>query len=83
MQLFLHQEFELIVFATIDIARERECELPRPLLSCVLVPESKSGALIGRVRVTYFTLGAREGWGNKYPTYSASCAFGSQPRLKK
>lgn len=46
--------------ATTGSARERECELPRPLLSWVPVPESKSAALIGRVKATYFTLGARE-----------------------
>lgn len=60
MQLFLHLELELIVFATVGIARKGECELPRPLFSCVQGPESKSGALIGRVKVTCLTLGARE-----------------------
>ena len=59
-QLLLHQEFKQLGNATVGTARKGECELPRPLFSCVPGLESKSGALIGRVKVTCLTLGTRE-----------------------
>lgn len=60
MQLPLHQEFELVVFASVGTARERKCKLPRLLLSYIPCLESKSGTLIDRFKVTCLTLGATE-----------------------